>query len=208
MKLYLSSMPLVDSKPLLKLAGKSEGVRVALVPTAWGTYPNDRQQTEVKKFTKALEGFGFTVHTLDLTTSNEQSVRDDLTASDIVWVMGGNTFYLNYYMRQSSFNKVIKDLLEHGLVYAGESAGAVAAGSTLHGIEHLDDPKEAPEVVWDGLKLVDFGIIPHWGWERYGPALEKAKLEMEKYGPITTMGNNQALIIDGEDLEVITVSEQ
>jgi hypothetical protein len=36
----------------------------------------------------------------------------------------------------------------------GESSRSVVSGSTLKGIECIDDPYEAPETVWDGLNII------------------------------------------------------
>ena len=49
----------------------------------------------------------------------------------------------------------------------GFSAGAVVATPTLRGIELMDDPTQIVEgypetVVWEGLGLVDFSIVPHF----------------------------------------------
>jgi dipeptidase E len=140
---------------------------------------------------------------LDLKLLDKTAVEESLKQKDLVWVMGGNTFYLNFLLHKSGFKDVIKKLLKEGLVYGGESAGAVVAGSTLHGIEYLDDPKLSPEVIWEGLKLFDFGIIPHWGLSEYGESLLDAKREMERYAIVSTIDNDKALEIEGEELEII-----
>lgn len=203
MKLYLSSLPIQHSEKLLELVGKQNGIKVILVPTAWNTYPPERKQAEIKSSTKTFESFGFSVSLLDLADADEQAMRQALESCDIVWVMGGNTFYLNYQMHRSNFKTVARDFFTRGLVYGGDSAGAVVAGMTLHGIEHMDDPKLAPEIVWDGLKFVNLGVLPHWAWEKYGPSLEAAKQEMGKFTKVGTLRNDQAYIIDGEELEVV-----
>jgi dipeptidase E len=199
MKLYLSSMPLKSNDELLKLIGKQSNLSAVLVPTAWNTYPEERCTTEVAKCVETFKSYGFTTSILDLTIADKQTIEDTLKDKDLVWVMGGNTFYLNLYLHTSGFSEVIKKRLDNGLVYGGESAGAVVVGSTLHGVEHLDDPKDAPEVNWDGLQLVDSGIIPHWGYEKYGEYLEKAKQEMEKFTKVVTIDNDKALVINGSE---------
>lgn len=197
MKLYLSSMPLNSKDELLKLIGKQANLSVVLVPTAWGTYPEERRTTEVAKCVESFKSYGFTTSLLDLTTANKQTVENALQDKDLVWVMGGNTFYLNLYLHTSGFSELIKKHLDNGLVYGGDSAGVVVVGSTLHGVEHLDDPKDSPEVIWEGLQLVDYGILPHWGYEKYGEYLEKAKQEMEKFGRVVTVDNDKTLVING-----------
>lgn len=203
MKLYLSSMSPVDKTELLKLLPVDSNFSVVIVPNAWDTYPKERKSLEVSNCVESFKSFGCKTSILDLIELNERDVEQALKNTNLVWVMGGNSFYLNYYAQKSGFNKVIKTMADSGLVYGGESAGALLAGSTLHGIEHLDDPKEAPETIWDCIGLLDYGLIPHWGWEKYGDYLAKAKIEMEKYGKVVTIDNNKALIIvDGEITEV------
>ena len=64
--------------------------------------------------------------------------------------------------------RLLLDMLDRdAIVYGGFSAGAVVAGPSLAGYELMDDPEEVPAgyeraVVWDGLGLVDFAIVPHF----------------------------------------------
>jgi len=195
-------MPLSNTDELLKLLDKPNPA-VAVVPNAWDTYPPERKAVEVEKAVKLFEAAGFTTSLLDLTKANKESVEGTLKAQDVVWVMGGNTFYLNFYIHQSGFDDVVKDLVNQGLVYGGESAGAVIIGTTLHGIEHVDDPKDAPEVVWAGLSLQPYGIVPHWGWGKYQPVLEKAKETMKDFTKVVTLNNDQALVINDDQITTV-----
>lgn len=192
-------MSTTDKTELLKLLPDTNNLSVVIVPNAWDTYPKERKELEVNNCVASFEQYGFKVSIIDLTKADKQTIKQSLKDTALVWVMGGNTFYLNYYAQKSGFSEVLKPLLDEGLVYGGESAGAALVGSTLHGIEHLDDPKLAPKVSWDGIGLLDYGLIPHWGWEKYGEYLTKAKTEMEKYGKVTTIDNDKAIIIiDGQ----------
>ncbi len=203
MKLYLSSMSPVNKAELLKLLPDGHDLSVTIVPNAWDIYPKERKELEVNNCVASFKKYGFKTSILDLTNSDKQAVEQSLKDANLVWVMGGNTFYLNFYAQKSGFGEFLKKRLNENLVYGGESAGAVLVGSTLHGIEHLDDPKLAPEIAWDGVGLLDYGLIPHWGWEKYGEYLAKAKTEMEKHGKVATIDNDEALvIIDGQSRTV------
>jgi len=57
--------------------------------------------------------------------------------------MGGNTYVLRYEMRRSGFDVIIKDLLAAGIVYGGDSAGALVAGLSIAGVESADEPEFA-----------------------------------------------------------------
>jgi dipeptidase E len=192
-----------NREALLNLLGNPAQPSVVIVPTGWDTYPEERKSTELNHVLTTFKEFGFTTSELSLTNATKETTFEALKDKNLVWVMAGNTFYLNFHMHQSGFSEVIKDLLESGLVYGGESAGAVVAGVTLHGVERVDDPKESPETIWEGLALVDCGIIPHWGWEKYEEPLISAKNEMAKSVEVKTLTNDQALIVTNGRKEVI-----
>ena len=195
MKLYLSSAGVPNTKELLKLFPQGAVLTVAIVLNARDFYPEEIRTQEVDVLQKTLAGIGFAPTLIDLVAMKGSELQDELAKYSLIWFMGGNSFYLNYIVRESGLAGLLCPLLENGLVYGGESAGAVLASATLHGVESMDDPKEAPEIIWDGLGLVDIGIVPHWGMEKYAQILEKCKVEMQKYAPVTTLTNDQALIV-------------
>lgn len=198
MKLYLSSLAIPDTKAFLALFSKSQPRRVAIIPTAWNVAPSEKSQPFYDRTTHMFTGNGFTTEYVDLKDYGGKpgELRKKLQGFSALWVMGGNTFYLNYWMRESGFDTMLGDLLAGGLVYGGESAGAVIAGKTLHGIELLDDPAAAPDTLWEGLGLVDYGIIPHWGKAKYAGRLEQSQDEMQLFSPVKTLRDDEFIIVD------------
>lgn len=195
MKLYLSSVGVPDEKALLSLL-KPDGVSVAVIPNAWDVYSSGRKNKELEKTKQTFLDLNFKVSIVDLSKSEKDKIKEQLIVYDLLWVMGGNVFYLNELVNKSGLRNIIEDLLSAGVVYGGESAGAVLAGKTLHGIEYLDDSSKSNEVIWDGLNLLDSSMIPHWGEKKYTKLLEKCKNEMEKYSQVKTLANDQVLVID------------
>jgi dipeptidase E len=95
-------------------------------------------------------------------------MEDAIARLDALWVVGGNAFVLRRAMRQSGFDAVLaKKACDPEFVYAGYSAGSCVMGTTLRGIELVDDPAVVPRgytdaPVWDGLGFVPFAIAPHY----------------------------------------------
>lgn len=61
-----------------------------------------------------------------------------------------------------------EEVHDPAFVYAGYSAGSCVMGTTLRGIDLVDDPTVVPAgysdpPVWDGLSFVPFAIAPHYG---------------------------------------------
>lgn len=195
MKLYLSALGIPNTHAYLALFARKSPQHVVVVPTAWNVAPSAKSAPFIAATTAVFDGLGFTHETLDLATCTPASMHQALARATAIWITGGNTFYLNYWMRESGFDKLLPELLKRGVVYGGESAGAVVAGKTLHGIEILDDPADAPELIWPGLGLVDYGIIPHWDEQKYSDRLQQAYDEMRLFCPTKTLKNTEYIVL-------------
>lgn len=195
MKLYLSSRGIPNPKAFLKLS-KSGPHHVVIIPTGWNTSPQSKSAPFIDEILHQFNEMHFSHELLNLEdfAGNGEGVRQELQSADAVWVLGGNSFYLNYWMHKSGFDTVLPGLLKKGLVYGGESAGAVVAGRTLHGIELLDNPDDAPDIIWAGLNLVDFGILTHWDHPKYADRIQQVYDEMQLFGPVKTLANDQTLV--------------
>jgi dipeptidase E len=105
---------------------------------------------------------------------------------------------------KSGLSSILKDLVNGGLVYAGDSAGSAVLGPDMHGLDLLDSPREAPEVIYGGLGLTSFMTLPHWGNERYAAEIQSTKEELEKYNnEIITINDDQAIIVNGSNTIIV-----
>jgi dipeptidase E len=196
MKLYLSSLHIPHTKSFLKLFGKKP-LHIAIIPTAWHVTTDEISSPFITHTTDDLKNLGFTTELLNLEDYEGETdeLRAKLAKFSGCWILGGNSFYLNYWMMKSGFDKILPDLLQDGFVYGAESAGTVVAGRSLHGIELLDNPSEAPDIIWPGLGLVDYGIIPHWG-DKYAGRIEQTYDEMRLFGPVKTLSNDEFIVVN------------
>lgn len=171
MRLYLSSERLGERAGALLAMVRDK--KVAIIANGYdGASDMAREiyRTEVYDPAAEFRSLGLEPHPLDLRAhfGDPESLRARLAAYDLVWVMGGNSFVLRRAMKQSGFDRVVPELLEaDAIAYGGYAAGAVVAGPTLRGMELMDDPFELPtgyddELVWHGLHLTPFAIVPHY----------------------------------------------
>lgn len=157
-KLYLTSSKVDGLLDLLSASASK--TKVAFVPTAGDPYEDHSFVDEDRQ--KLLEE-GFKLKDVDLKDFHTDQLRKKLKDFDVVYVAGGNTFYLLEKVRESGFDVVIKELVEKGVIYAGGSAGAVLAGPTIEPVDVFDDPKAAPRLKsYAGLGLVKYIILPHY----------------------------------------------
>ncbi|MBU2103379.1 MAG: peptidase E, partial [Candidatus Omnitrophica bacterium] len=124
--------------------------------------------------------------------------------ADIIFVSGGNVYYLLEKTIQSGFDKVVKQLINKGTIYVGSSAGSVLVCPTVEFVEDLDDRSLAKLDSYEGLGLVDFLLLPHYGEEKYlerfNRIINKWKNKGYKIVPIT---NEQMVVVNGEKYEII-----
>lgn len=207
MKLYLASKHLKHPEELKKLVNKPiSSVKAFLIVNAFDNYPEDRRQKHITELNNSLSATKYDFKSLDLRefSTEKENLKELLSDAQLLWVSGGNVFYLRYLFEKSGLSVLLADLLVNGLVYAGDSAGAAVLGPDMHGLDLLDDPREAPELLYRGLGLTSFITLPHWGSERYAEKIENSKKELEKYNnEIITISDDQAIIVDGDERKVV-----
>jgi len=137
-------------------------------------------------------------------SSLEKELRDILKDKDAVYVEGGNTFYLLKAVRESSFDKVIKDLIEEGLIYLGASAGAYMACPTIETslwkVSEKDIKDNYGVTDLTALNLVPFLLKVHYKPEQKEFLQEKIK--QTKY-PVRILKDGQALLVKNSEVKLI-----
>ncbi len=177
-------------------------LKVVFIPTAADPY-EDKWFVEADR--KKLNELGFKFIELDLKDKTKENLELILQDANILYVAGGNSFYLLQKMRESGLDKILPDLVDNGLLYSGSSAGAVVTGPTIEPVSLLDDPLKAPELKsFDGLNLVNFLVLPHYGNKKYS---EKHQNIIKNYSnkgfdlvPIT---DEQSIIAEGDNYKIV-----
>lgn len=160
MFLYLSSQGLGPSPHLL--AEHSRGPRALVVANAVDDLSTSQRDAIVGDEIAQISRLGFDVDELDLRAhfGGAESIADVVTKVDLLWVIGGNTFTLCRAFAASGVVKPIREAVAGGLVYAGYSAGAVAAGPDLAGIDLVDDRWTHPAIYPSGLEPTTLSLVP------------------------------------------------
>lgn len=79
---------------------------------------------------------------------------------DIMYMLGGNTFYLTDMIRKHHFDIQIKDFIKKGKIYIGSSAGSEILGNSITPAIGYDE-NNVNMTDFTGLKIIDGLIIPH-----------------------------------------------
>lgn len=169
MRFYLSSYKLGNEiETLKKLIPKNNKTAYISNALDYSTDLERRKNSESADI-KDLKNIGMNPEILDLRKyfgkSNE--LRKKLKEFGVIWVRGGNVFVLRLAMKLSGFDNIFKELLNKNILYGGYSAGICILAPSLKGIDIIDNLAVKPygkslEVIWDGLGVLDYLIIPHY----------------------------------------------
>lgn len=200
-KLLLSSNgKFVIEKGIKLFFEDTSKIKLVYITTA-GKVSKDRTYLEIDKELLRKEGYDF--EELDIEGKNESELRELLAEKDVVYVEGGNTFYLLKAVRESGFDTVIKELIEKGVVYIGASAGSYIACPTIE-VSTWKRPGEEKERfgVTDlaGMNLVPFLIKAHYQPEQ--KELLKEKISQAKY-PTRILCDGQAILVEGDNYTLV-----
>lgn len=207
MKIYLTSQAnLVLDKITADLPKKPNEYKLAFIPTAGDLYEEKPWQEADRA--KLIE-LGFGVEDFDLKNKTESEVRSCLKNIDIIFVAGGNTFYLLQKANESGFAKVIKELKNSDKIYIGSSAGSCIAGPDIEAIAQIDDPQDAPGLEsTKAFGLVDFVVIPHYGKDKYLPIQEKIIKEFGEKYKLVPLRDEEMRIWSKMDANIVFISGQ
>jgi len=207
MKLLLTSAGIVPEieKDFLSLLGKDpESAKLIFIPTA-ANPELDRWYLNKDKIKLAQMGI-INIVEVDLEKENKDSLAQKINGADILYVEGGNTFYLLKYVRESGFAGLAKQFLERGGLYVGVSAGSMIAGPNIetaewkHADRNIVDLKDLT-----GMDLVPFAIAPHIDDTNIGATKESAA---KVAYPVIALTDKQAVLIDGGRTEIIGAGEK
>ena len=200
-KLILVSMLYQVTDLVQTITPELEGKTVTYIPTAGIA---EDVEGMVEEETSTLESLGMMVDVLEVSSASYDSIVNSLTKNDVIFVGGGNTFFLLQELRRSGADQILIREVEKGKLYIGESAGSIITCPDIGYCADMDSPEKAPNLTdYTGLDLVDFYIVPHIGNEEMGEAAEKA---VEKYGSeleLKAITDEQVILVEDGRVEIL-----
>ncbi len=207
MNLLLTSSGITNSSianAFLNLIGKgAKDITVGFIPTAayieedYGWVDEDIQN--IKKI-----GVG-SIEMVDIAKMKKSEWLPILEHSDVIWLNGGNTYYLLDWVRKSGLEKELPQLLETR-IYVGSSAGSIIAGPDL-AINHFFPEEESYRLAdITGLGYVPFTIFPHLNNPLFKEPTENDIKEFAKTAacPVYAIDDETAISVVSGEINVIT----
>ena len=153
-----------------------------------------------------MQALGFQVEDIDIEGKNENELRKLFKDKDIICMQGGNTFYLLKCIRESGFDKIVKELIEKGVIYIGVSAGSYVACPTIEMANWKHSDKNIVNLAdLTGLNLVPFLLSAHYN-PKYKEILQE-EITKSKY-PVKILTDDQAILIQDDKIKLVGKGEE
>jgi len=199
MKLFLASEAKHPEsiKKLKKFVGGSfKGKRIVYIPTAAnGEYFGSWKGGGSIRTALAL---GAKLEVVEFENSTYRDIYPQIEGADILWIAGGMSGYLLYWVRRVGFDKKLPGILKSGAIYVGSSAGSMICAKTQYSSGwYLGEPEPGASLV-PGLGLIDFEIYPHYE-ESLLPKIKK----LWKKGELYLLKNGEVITVSDGKVEVL-----
>jgi dipeptidase E len=193
MEYFAPKLPLI-------FGDKLKDMNVLYIPTA--AYAEEGYEEWLKPELEAVrpQVGKFTEFDVKNKTNNELEVA--LQDIDLLYVTGGNTYYLLEAMNQIGFKETLINFLQKGGVYMGSSAGSIVMCPDIDFVREMDEPDKASLDSTAGCALVDFAIMPHIDQPRFNNIFEKTLKTTNKGKQIIGLRDNQALWVEDNYIRV------
>ena len=180
---------------------KQLGKQILFIPTAGNV---EEYRGYIDEALQTFEDLGFRVEVLDISACDRETAQAKIFQSKLLYISGGNTFYLLQELKKKQLLPLIKEQIADGMIYVGESAGAVITAEDIDYNKIMDDKAVAKELNdTEALSEVDFYVLPHVGEE---PFVESAQATLDTYSDqldLLPLNNHQAVLVEGEEVKVL-----
>ncbi len=219
MKLLLTSGGITNdalADELARLVGKRfDELKIGFIPSAAFGDPSEDKGWMVDDMSR-LRARGATVAVISLADLTPEEIAEQLALSDVVFVGGGQTFYLSWLMWQKGFFELLPKLLETK-VYVGVSAGSMITTPSLRSVSYAMRQPDVSDAELEKLgptnrssaktlKLVPFMIRPHLnGKAKFADITpEMVQQAADTAGlSVYAIDDNCAVKVDGDDVKVV-----
>lgn len=193
-RIFLTSVAANILKKIIRLIDV-QNPSVAFIANAADLY-SDKWFVEIDR-DKFIE-LWFKIIDVDICKEKYDEILRKLESVDVIFIAGGNVFYLSQEMKKNGIDVLIKTLVENWKTYIWSSAWSVLAWPDIGIVRNLDDPKDATDLnSYEWMNLINYSIIPHCDNIKFKNKIEKIFKDNVNYKyPIIKLNDNQAVFIE------------
>lgn len=193
MKLILAS----DLSFLLKYGYDLTGIQKSQMRIGYITTASKGARTDYNKDIKrTIESNGYLLFEIDIEGKSKEELISFFKDKNVIHIEGGNTFYLLRAIKETGFDKILKELIDEGKVYIGTSAGSYVMCPNIEVSDWNDGSINRFGVTdFTALNYVPFNLKVHYKDE------DKEKVEKNmkllKY-PLRILRDGQGILIEDD----------
>lgn len=200
-KLFLSSFFSDVAGSFETFAQESlQGKVITFIPTASVT---EKVTFYVESGRKALKKMGLIIDEVDISKEDPDKAKATLQRNPYIYISGGNVFFLLQELKRTGIDAILLEEIQKGKCYIGESAGSVILSPDIEYAQHMDNPKDAPNLSnYESIGAVDFYTVPHYGNFPFKKAAQKI---MDLYGgslALRPINNSQYIEVIGKEIQI------
>lgn len=209
-RIFLTSSINIVAKDIARKIGDVEKLKTAFIDTAAEPKGERKDLDWLKKDRKGLVDAGFNLTDYTITGKTPAEINGDLAGFDIIHVNGGNNFYLLLQAKKSGFDKFIKKFVEKGGIYIGSSAGSIVAAPDIEPTKKLQTKMYEEQLDnFQGFKIVDFLVLPHWGSEHFKDLYLNHRMDVaySDKNKIILLTDYQYVYVENNILKIIDIRD-
>lgn len=169
--------------------------KVLFIPTAGNV---EEYTAYIDESRAVFADLQFEVEVLDIAEAREDVVREKISQTPCLYISGGNTFYLLQELKKKNLLPLIRERIHQGMVYLGESAGAIIASRDIFYNHIMDDKNLAPSLTeYSALSMVDFFVLPHWKEFPFEESSQQTAAAYDGQLKLLKLTNQQAVLVTG-----------
>ena len=163
MRLFLTSQVQYVAKSIGEKLGNDVSLSAVFITTPINDKPHaDLNWHYTNKSNMEKAGIKFDMYNIAGKTSEQ--LKSDLDQYQIMYVEGGNSYYLLQESQKNNFGAYVKKRVEEGMIYIATSAGSVIMGPDIEPVRRDETTPLAPDLKGTkAFNIVNFVIMPHWG---------------------------------------------
>jgi dipeptidase E len=194
MKILLASKEKFLIKKGYGLLGiPKDKLRIGYITTALKVVEDLEYLAYMKEYEKEMIEKDIYFEKFDIKDKTEKEIREFFADKNVIEIPGGNLFYLLKTIRESGFDKILKNLLDNGLCYVGCSAGSYIMCPTVEVGAWKTSRNKYGVTDFTALGYVPFLIKCHYTDEQKEKITEK--ISTLQY-PIKILRDNQAVLVE------------
>lgn len=202
MKLLLAStFEILGDKIVSILEEDLSQLSVLCIPTA--AYAEDNHQEWLKAEMAQIRSRVQKFEIYDIAGKSREEVEQAVQGFDVIYVTGGNTYYLLEQINHCDLKSVIIEHQKNGGIYFGSSAGAIVTGPLIDFVEEMDDPSKTNLENFEAMNFIDFLFVPHVDHRIFKDKISKILRDLKKEKEtVVALNDNQALLVDGNIVKI------